>query len=53
LGVKIEKNKMGWACSMYGVGERHIQGFGGKLEGKRPLGRPWHRWKWDVGHELD
>jgi hypothetical protein len=22
-----------------------IQNFDGKAEGKRPLGRPWHRWK--------
>jgi hypothetical protein len=47
---------MGEACNMYGGEEKRIQGFGGKLEGKRPLGRP--RWKenitmdlqkWDVG----
>jgi len=24
--------------------ERSIQGFGGELEGKRPLGRPRRRW---------
>jgi hypothetical protein len=38
--------------------ERFIQGFGGKPEGKRPLGRSRRRWeanikwifrKWDVG----
>jgi len=57
LGDKIGKNMMGGACSMYGGEERCIQGFGGKPEGKRPLGRPRHRWednikifrKWDVG----
>ena len=27
---KIEKNKMGWACSAYGGKERHIQSFGGE-----------------------
>ena len=29
-GDKIEKDEMGWACSTYGVEERHIQDFGGK-----------------------
>jgi hypothetical protein len=28
-----------------GVGERLIQGFGWKPEGKRPLGRPRRRWE--------
>ena len=27
---KIEKNEMGWACSVYGEEERRIQGFGGE-----------------------
>jgi len=27
---KIEKNEMGGACSAYGGGERHVQGFGGE-----------------------
>ena len=45
LGDKIGKNMMGGACSMYGGEERCIQGFGGKPEGKRPLGRPRHKWE--------
>jgi hypothetical protein len=28
--VIIEKNEMGRACSMYGGGERRVQGFGGE-----------------------
>jgi len=36
---------MGGACSTYGGEERRIQGFGGKPEGKRPLGRPRRRWE--------
>jgi hypothetical protein len=28
--IKIEKNKMGVACSMYGGKEKRIQGFGGE-----------------------
>ena len=31
---------MGGACSAYVGQQRHIQGFGGKPGGKRPLGRP-------------
>jgi len=31
------------ACSTYGGEERRIQDFGGKPEGKRPLGRPRRR----------
>jgi len=33
---------MGGAYSAFGGEKRHIQGFG---EGKRPLGRPRHRWE--------
>jgi hypothetical protein len=36
---------MSGVCSAFGGEERHIQGFfGGKPEGKRPLGRHRHRW---------
>jgi hypothetical protein len=28
--IKIEKNKMGWKCSVYVGEERHIQGSGGE-----------------------
>jgi len=45
LGDKIEKNDMGGACSTC-RGRRGIyRVLVGKLEGKRPLGRPRHRWK--------
>jgi hypothetical protein len=30
-GDKIEKNKMGEACSAYGGRERHVQGFYGEI----------------------
>jgi hypothetical protein len=36
---------MGGACSTYSGGERCIEGFGEEPEGKRPLGRPRHRWE--------
>jgi hypothetical protein len=31
LWVMTKKNGMGRACSMYGVGDRCVQSFGGKL----------------------
>jgi hypothetical protein len=34
LDDKIEKKKMGRACSAYGGEERRIQGFGGETGGK-------------------
>jgi hypothetical protein len=36
---------MGGTCSTYWGEERCIQGFGGKICGKRPFGRPRRRWK--------
>ena len=36
---------MGGVCGTYWGEERFIQGFGGELEGKRPLGRPGCRWE--------
>jgi len=35
---------MGWACGTYGLGEGTYRVLVGKPEGKRPLGRPRHRW---------
>jgi len=43
-GDKIEKNEMGWACGAYGLGEGVFRILLGKLEGRRPLGRPRSRW---------
>ena len=46
---------MGRAYGVYGVEERHIQGFSGeswKAEGKRPLGRPRHRWEDNIKMDL-
>jgi hypothetical protein len=55
--LRVIKSKR-MRCSTYGGGERCVQGFGGKPEGKRPVGRPRRRWddnikwiirKWNVG----
>ena len=39
---------MGGACSTYGGEERHIHGLVGKPEGKRPFGRSWCRWEYNI-----
>jgi hypothetical protein len=44
-GDKIEKNEIGWACSTYGERGGIYRVLVGKPEGKRPLGRPMHRWE--------
>ena len=43
---------MGGACSAYGGEERRIQGFVGKPEGKRPLGRTRRRWESNIKMDL-
>jgi len=45
LGDKIEKNEMGGARIMCGERRGVYRVLVGKLEGKRPLGRPRYRWK--------
>jgi hypothetical protein len=37
---------------MYGGEWRCIQGFVGKPEGKSPLGRPRHRWEYNIKMDL-
>ena len=46
LGDQFKDNEMSGACSTYGGEERgQYSVLVGKPEGKRPLGRPRHRWK--------
>jgi hypothetical protein len=49
---KIEKNEMGGACSVYGEGRGLCRVLMGKPEGKRPLGRPRHRWECNITMDL-
>jgi hypothetical protein len=42
---------VGRACGTHGIGEKRVQGFGGKPEGKRPLERP--RRRWENGIKMD
>jgi hypothetical protein len=51
-GDEIEKNKIGETCSAYGGGERRVQGFGEKPEGKRPLGRTKRSWEDNIKMDL-
>jgi hypothetical protein len=51
-GDQIKKNEMGKACGMYGRQERCIQGFGGRPERKRSLGRPRYRWEDNINIDL-
>jgi hypothetical protein len=42
---------VGGACGTHGRGEKRVQGFGEKPEGKRPLERP--RRRWEDGMKID
>jgi len=43
---------MGRACVTHGSDNKHIQNFGRKFEGKRPLGRIRRRWENDIRMDL-
>jgi hypothetical protein len=43
---------VGGACGTHGRGKKSVQGFGGKPEGKRPLGRPRRRWEDGIRMDL-
>jgi hypothetical protein len=51
VGDKI-KNVMGGTCSMDGEGRSMYRVLVGKPEGKRPLGRPRHRWEDNIKADL-
>ena len=48
----IRKNEMGGECGTYRRQERCLQGFGGRPEGRRPLGRPRRRWENNIKMDL-
>jgi hypothetical protein len=50
----IKSRRMRWAWNAVGMGgeERCTQGFVGKPEGKRPLGRPRSRWEDNIKRDL-
>jgi hypothetical protein len=43
---------VGRACGTHGRGEKRVQSFVGRPEGKRPLGRPRRRWENGVKMDL-
>ena len=53
-GDNIEKTDEAGACSTYGGEERRgiYRVLVGKPEGKRALGRPWHRWEDNIKMDL-
>jgi hypothetical protein len=52
LASQVKANEVGGACGTHGRGEKSVQGFGGKPEGRRPLGRPRRRWEDGVRTDL-
>jgi hypothetical protein len=50
--IKIEKNGMGGTCSANGEEKGTYRVLVGKPEGKRPLGRPRHRWEDNIRMDL-
>jgi hypothetical protein len=48
----MKKNEMGGTCGTYGGEERCIQGWVGKPEVERPLGRPGCSWEDNIKIDL-
>jgi len=49
----MKTNELSGACGVYGEVNRITQRFyGGKIEGKRPLGRPRRRWEDNIKIDL-
>jgi hypothetical protein len=44
----VKKDEMGRACSTNGEKTNSCRILVGKPEGKRPLGRPRHRWAYNI-----
>jgi hypothetical protein len=49
---QVKANEVGGECGTHGRGEKSVQGLCGKPEGKRPLGRPRHRWEDGIRMDL-
>jgi hypothetical protein len=48
----MKENEVGGTWGSHGIGEKSVQGFGGKPERKSPLGRPRRRWEEGIGMDL-
>jgi hypothetical protein len=54
LGDELKKTEMDGARSTYTGEERYVQGFlVGKHEGKKPLGRPRHKWEDNIKMDFE
>jgi hypothetical protein len=51
-GCKIEKNKIGCACSAYGARRGVCRVLAGKSKGRRPLERPRRIWENNLKKEI-
>jgi hypothetical protein len=49
---QVKSRRMRWAGHVARVGEKIVQGFGGKPKGKRPFGRPRRRWEDGIRMDL-
>jgi hypothetical protein len=49
---QIKSRRMRWAGHVACMGEKTVQGFGGKAQGKEPLGRPRRRWEDGIRMDL-
>jgi hypothetical protein len=52
LGNRIEKDRMGGACSTYGKSRGVYRKLVGKSERRRPLGRPGRRWEDNINMDV-
>jgi len=54
IKLVIESRRVRWVGHVAGVGERRgaYRDLVGKLEGKRPFGRPTHRWDDNIKMDL-
>jgi hypothetical protein len=44
-GDHVKNSEIGWSCTTHEIDEKCLQNFGGKPDGKTPLGKPRLRWK--------
>ena len=52
MGDEIEKNEMGWACSLYGGKRRVYRVLVGRPEGRSPFGIRRHRWDDNIKKDI-
>jgi hypothetical protein len=48
----VKEDEVGWTCDTQGEGRAVYRVLFGRPEGKRPLGRPRHRWEDNIKLDL-